>query len=160
MTAAPRPPEAGGKRDSVLLITVNRLRAANLSLYGYPVRTTPRIADFAKQATLYSRAYTVSPWQLPSHASLFTGLYPSEHGAHRQTPDDPRPSLFYAYPLSETFQTLAERASDAGYRTAAYVGTHYGPMHPQYGLSQGFSLYWQGLRPSLLTRPHLAGRVR
>ncbi|MGC9108627.1 MAG: alkaline phosphatase family protein, partial [Infirmifilum sp.] len=32
----------------------------------------------------YENVYAPAPWTLPSHASMFTGLYPSEHGIHER----------------------------------------------------------------------------
>jgi arylsulfatase A-like enzyme len=53
--------------------------AKHMSLYGYPRPTTPHLERLAEGATVYTRCFAPSSWTLPSHASLFTGLYPSEH---------------------------------------------------------------------------------
>ncbi len=80
-----------------------------------------------------------APSSLPSHATLFTGLPSSIHGAHKPSLDDPDPP-FYAYSLDDELVTLAERLSARGYRTAAISG-NYGPLSPRFGLSQGFDYY-------------------
>ena len=65
-------------KPNIVLIVMDTARAANFSCYGYPETTTPNIDKIAKEGTLYNYAISPSTWTLPSHASLFTGLYPSE----------------------------------------------------------------------------------
>lgn len=70
---------------------------------------TPCLARLAREGVVYTNAWSVSPWTVPSHASLFTGLLPSQHGCtgldHRFAPPQP---------------TLAEALGEAGYETAAF----------------------------------------
>ncbi len=100
----------GGAPPNIVLIVVDTARADRFTFDGYARPTTPRIAALAAEGAIYERAYTPAPWTLPAHASLFTGMYPSSHGA-----DGTHPRLDVARP------TLAERLRDAGYRTVAYV---------------------------------------
>ena len=65
------------KRPNVLLIVMDTVRADHLSSYGYHLPTTPNIDRIAKQGILYENAITPGSWTLPSHATLFTGLYPA-----------------------------------------------------------------------------------
>ena len=67
---------------NVILITLDSLTASHLGCYGYARETSPHIDAFASQATLYRRAFSTAPWTLPTHASIMTGRYPFEHGAH------------------------------------------------------------------------------
>jgi len=60
------------KPPNIILIVLDALRLDT----SYPLRTT--LHDFIS----YSNAISTAPWTLPSHASMFTGLYPSQHGAH------------------------------------------------------------------------------
>jgi arylsulfatase A-like enzyme len=78
-----------------------------LSAYGYPHATTPNLDQLAADGVLFENAFAAAPWTPPSHASLFTGTYPSRHGV------DVDENLF----LSEQNRTLAEILSDHGYRT-------------------------------------------
>lgn len=80
---APERTDAGGKRTSVLLIVLDTLRADRLGCYGYPLPTSPNIDALAAESVLFTRAISTAPWTLPAHASLFTGLFPFEHGVHR-----------------------------------------------------------------------------
>ena len=121
---------------NIILISLDTVRADHLGLYGYSRPTSPNLDAFAQSATVYSRAHTTAPWTLSAHASLFTGLYPSEHGAEmiRLEPDaDPDLEL----PLAPGALTLAEVLGDAGYRTAS-ISSNLMYLVPRYGLHQGF----------------------
>ena len=67
-------------RPNVVLIVLDSVRRDHLSCYGYERDTTPHIDRIASQGVRFTRATAASCWTIPSHASLFTGLYPSEHG--------------------------------------------------------------------------------
>lgn len=123
-----------GARPNVLLVVIDTARADRLSVDGYARQTSPEIAKLAREGVVYEQAYTPAPWTLPAHASLFTGLYPSSHGA------DSGHMI-----LEDRLYTLAEAFHDAGYRTAAYAGNPW--VGRQYGFGQGFDSYeeaWQG----------------
>jgi arylsulfatase A-like enzyme len=55
-------------------------RADGLSLYGHPGGTSPHLESLAAEGVVFDRAFATAPWTPPSHASMFTGLYPSRHG--------------------------------------------------------------------------------
>ena len=73
-------------RPSVLFVVLDTVRKDHLSVYGYDRPTSPTLGDFAAEARVYGEAVTAAPWTLPVHASIFTGLYPSEHGATQEDP--------------------------------------------------------------------------
>lgn len=92
---------------------------------------------------------TTSSWTLPTHASLFTGLFPSSHGAHYSNTGntalgdaDGAPGGFDAFRanrLPDSATTLAEVLRSRGYETHA-IGA--GPwFKPVFGLDQGFEHY-------------------
>jgi hypothetical protein len=119
---------------NVVLVTLDTVRADHLSLYGYARDTTPNLARFAANATLYEQAYAPGAMTLSSHASLFTGLLPRRHGAHFTDDDAGRPTA-----LADERETLAEiLATD--HRTIAVVANT-GPLTPRLGLDQGFHHY-------------------
>jgi arylsulfatase A-like enzyme len=126
----------GGARH-VVLVTVDTLRADHVGAYGYPRPTSPEIDAFRRGATLYSRAQSASPWTLPTHASLFTGLDPFEHGAHTERDESGRA---LARPLAPAHVTLAEALRDEGFRTGAFVANS-GYLDARMGLDQGFETY-------------------
>src|SRR5690606_3721838 len=71
--AADRP---GPAPLSVVLISIDTLRADRMSLYGYGRDTTPSIDEWAKNATRFDRAYTGGPWTSLALSSMFRGVYP------------------------------------------------------------------------------------
>jgi arylsulfatase A-like enzyme len=113
---------------NVVLITLDTVRAANLSLYGYSRQTTPRLEQLAKRGVVFERAFATAPWTLPSHASLFTGRWP-----HQLSAD-------YTSPLDSTYPTLAEYLAGYGYRTAGFVA-NLGYCSRDTGLARGFEHY-------------------
>lgn len=96
------------KRPDIVFIVLDTQRLDRLSCYGYPLCTSPHIDVLASEATLFTRAISPAQWTLPAHASLFTGLYPSEHTVTQ-----------FDSVLPLTVPTLAERLQNAGYFTAA-----------------------------------------
>ncbi len=129
------------QHPDVILIVLDTVRADRLSLYGYPRPTTPNLQRFAERATVYERAQSQGIWTLPGHASLFTGLYPSEHGADWKDGVDQCRSL-----RPEAF-TLAERFALEGYRTAC-IAANWGMFTRSFGLAQGFEWVCSGRSPT------------
>jgi arylsulfatase A-like enzyme len=107
---------------------MDTVRVDHLSCYGYARPTTPRIDALARESVLFEHAVAPSPWTLPSHGSLFTGLYPSSHGCTGEI-----------LTLSDANVTLAEVLHDHSYQTGAFVANIY--LMPEFGFAQGFSTY-------------------
>ncbi len=133
-----------GPTPSVVLIVIDTARADHMSMYGYPVDTTPRLAAFAKESVRYDRAIASSSWTLPSHASLFTGLLPTEHGAH----NIPHGDGWTIRPLAESHVTMAEILSAAGYRTGAVLANT-ACLSREFGVEQGFLYFDDRAKPTL-----------
>ena len=70
------------KAPLVILIVLDTVRADHLSMYGYHRQNTKNLEEFARDALVFENCIAPAPWTFPSHASLFTGLYPTEHGGH------------------------------------------------------------------------------
>ena len=128
--APPRP-------RSILLISIDTLRADRLSVLGRRDReTTPRIDAWARRhATVFSDAVAASPWTLPSHASIFSGLEALHHGINRESNQN---GVRFAGE-GRDFPYLAELLRDGGLRTGASVGG--GLLAPQFGFAAGFDVY-------------------
>ncbi len=124
---------------NVLLITLDTVRADHLSSYGYPKLTTPHLDVFASRATRYRTCFATSPWTVPSHASLFTGRHPFEHGAHSFEPSSAR--RINVFPLDDGHETLAEVLRQEGYVTGGIVANRV-YLDPVLNLDQGFET-WQ-----------------
>ena len=128
----------GGATPDLILVVMDTTRADRLGVYGNPESPSPRLDELARDGTVYGNAWSTASWTLPSHASIFTGLYPSAHGA-RITPDVDQDSLGENPPrLSSSAVTLAELLLDAGYHTAAIASA--GWLAPEFGLLQGYQL--------------------
>ena len=113
---------------SLLLITVDTLRADHLGAYGYPRPTSPRIDALARQAVVFEKAYATLPRTTQSIATILTGLYPKHHQAR---------GLFSYLPPGNT--TLAEILREQGYATRAVVSNIF--LQPGKGFEQGFESY-------------------
>ena len=121
-------PTAAGNGLSVLLITIDTLRADHLGLYGYRRSTSPHIDAFARTGVVFDRAYTFWPKTRGSFVAMMTGRHPSRSGYSK------------AHPLVLGFNpTLAEVLKNAGYRTAAIVDNP--NVAAQYGFGKGFDSY-------------------
>ena len=135
----PTPPDANALgspnsgRPHVVLVTWDTVRAESLSLYGFEAPTSPHLEELASEATVFRRAYAPSNMTFSSHASIFTGLYPTAHGAHYHQPEFPNGA-----PLAEGAQTLAETLSSLGYATYG-IAANNAYVTADFGLDQGFA---------------------
>ena len=110
---------------NLLVLMLDTASPRRMSSYGYALPTTPQLDAFAAKARLYERASSTSNWTLPSHASIFTGLYPTQHGA-----------VGSEGWLGDEFETLAERLSAAGYSTYLFSANPF--VSDRHNLAQGF----------------------
>lgn len=132
------------QRPDILFLVLDTQRADRLSCYGYDQPTSPNIDAIAAEGSRFTQAVAAAQWTVPSHASMFTGLYPSEHG------------LLQSYSvMSEDCATLAERLRDGGYFTAGFCNNPLVGVINN-GLRRGFTsfLNYSGL---LTSRPNQAG---
>jgi len=123
---------------NVILIVMDTVRADHLSVYGYARPTTPNLAAFAREAVLHRQAIAPASWTYPSHASIFTGLMPTEHGAHWYW--DELSQVYAMRPLDDRYTTLAEVLGDLGFRTGAVIANTV-PLRADMNLHQGFTHY-------------------
>ena len=86
--AAAAGPESSTSKPNIILITLDTVRADHLSLYGYARQTTPNLGKWARRGVVFDNAIAPSSWTLASHASMFTGLLPHQHGADWTNPWD------------------------------------------------------------------------
>jgi arylsulfatase A-like enzyme len=67
---------------NIVLIVIDTLSAQNLPIHGYDRETAPFMTELAEQNTYFNYVYSNAPWTVPSHASLFSGDLPKDHGTH------------------------------------------------------------------------------
>jgi len=116
-------------RPSVLLITLDTVRADHLACYGYSRIHTPNIDRLAAEGVRFANAYTQVPITLPSHAVILTGTYPMQNGVRD----------FTSTGLPSDIPTLAEVLRRNGYHTAAFVSSF--ALNSMWGLDRGFEVY-------------------
>jgi arylsulfatase A-like enzyme len=110
----------------VLFVSLDTLRPDFLACYGAERETSPAIDALAAAGVRFADASSPAPWTLPSHTTMFTGLYPSHHGVKD-----------YAHRLPEEHATLAEVLRARGFETRAVINT-WNLANPSYGIFQGF----------------------
>ena len=121
-------PDGDPARPDIVLVSIDSLRADHLSGYGYDRRTTPNLDALAETGLRFTDARSASPWTLPSHMTMFTGLWPLQH---QVIEDD--------LALAPSVPVIAEALQKAGYATAGFASTIY--VGGQYGFSRGFDSY-------------------
>ncbi len=128
--------------SNVLFVVLDTVRKDRLTPYGHDRPTTPNLESFASTATTFETAVAPAPWTLPVHASMFTGRYPSEHGADQGSP------------YLDDVSTLAGLLSAAGYDTACYSANAW--ISPYTNLTRGFddhSSFFEVMPDDLLSGP-------
>lgn len=124
-TSPPSSPAA--ERPSILVVTLDTTRADAIGPDAKGIKT-PAFNAVAARGRRFRFAYATVPETLPSHTSMFTGVYPAAHGIHENARELPASRV-----------TLAERLREAGYRTAAFVSGY--PLVRRFGLARGFAVY-------------------
>jgi choline-sulfatase len=114
---------------SVVLVSIDTLRADRLALYGYAKGATPHLDALGREGVVFEDAYSHCPLTLPAHSSLLTGLLPPHHGVRDNE----------GFSLAEDKRTLATRFHAAGFETGAAVSAYV--IRASTGLSRGFDRY-------------------
>ncbi len=124
----PRPPD-------IVIVVYDAVRADFLAdADGSIPHWSPNLRALSEDAVLYRNAVAPAPWTVPSHASLFTGLSPLDHGAVEEFPV-----------LRRDLVTLAERLREEGYYTVGLTANAW--LSRSRGFDQGFDQYfelWRG----------------
>jgi len=115
-------------RPNLVVVSLDTLRARNVGTYGYARETTPFLDRFAERGTLFETAITTSVTTGPSHMSIFTGLYPVNHGMRAGNE-----------PKTDGVGTLPTYLRGVGFDTAAF--TENGFIIRKFGFGQGFDKY-------------------
>ncbi|MEN6561409.1 MAG: sulfatase-like hydrolase/transferase [Acidobacteriota bacterium] len=130
----PRAADFAGLRDgrdfSVILITVDTLRADKVGCYGNPGVRTPAIDGFAARGVRFAGCISQTPLTLPSHTTIMTGTLPPYHGVRDNG----------GFVVPSELETMAEAFKRKGYDTAAFVAAYV--VDSKWGLNQGFDTYF------------------
>lgn len=123
------------KRLSMILITVDSLRANTTGYPGKVNQSTPSLDQFIQQGVMFAQAIAQGPYTTASIPSLLVGLYPIRL--------KPIPSNEIAGVLMEGVPTLAELLKQVGYHTGAF---HSNPLLPRlFGYDRGFDTFYDDL---------------
>jgi arylsulfatase A-like enzyme/Tfp pilus assembly protein PilF len=114
---------------SVVLVSIDTLRADRVPLYGYTRGSTPNLDALGREGVVFEDVYSHCPLTLPAHASLLTGLLPPHHGVRDNQ----------GFSLADDKQTLASRFRAAGFDTGAAVSAYV--LRGATGISHGFDVY-------------------
>jgi len=114
--------------QNVLVVTIDTMRGDALGAAG-GAASTPNLDRLAKDGIRYDFAHAHAPLTLPSHVSIFTGLYPFQHGVRENS----------GFRLASSVPTLATILKARGYSTGAFIGAF--PLDSQFGLDSGFDTY-------------------
>jgi arylsulfatase A-like enzyme/tetratricopeptide (TPR) repeat protein len=114
---------------NLLFVTIDTLRPDRLGSYGSKAGLTPHLDRLASEGVRFERVLAHVPLTLPAHTSIFTSLYPTQHGVHDNG----------TFRVSESFPTLATTLKATGYRTGAFVGAFV--LDARFGLNRGFDVY-------------------
>ncbi len=118
------------RKPNILFLVLDTHRAERMSMYGYHKDITPTLGRLAEDSTVFDWGIAPAPWTIPSHASMFTGVYPTAHQTNQS----------YAS-LPEEMPTLAELLSKNGYDTVGFCNN---PLIGllENGLKQGFKHFY------------------
>ncbi|MHB8055534.1 MAG: sulfatase-like hydrolase/transferase [Candidatus Aminicenantales bacterium] len=116
-------------KPNVVILTLDTTRADHLGPYGYGGVQTPVLDELARRGTLFEECSSVVPLTLPSHSTIFTGVFPTYHGVR----------VNGNAALSDEQMTLAEVMTGRGYATGAFIGAFV--LDGRWGLKQGFEHY-------------------
>ena len=127
----------------IILISLDTLRADHLGCYGYLRNTSPTLDTLARKGIIFMNAFSPSSFTIPSHASIFTGKYPSHHsiGFHQGN----------GKLDTDIDITLAEYLKTKRFKTAAFVSSFV--LRKETNLNSGFDLYDDEMTSHELNRP-------
>jgi len=126
------------KKPNVVLIVLDTARADRFSYLGCDRATTPYIDTLASEGAVYTQAFATTFWTLPTHASIFTGLYPSQAGATSETLQLPDSNI-----------TIAEMLQQHGYNTISFSCNAW--ISKERGFAKGFDAFGEMWRPTIQT---------
>jgi len=116
-------------RRNVILVSIDTLRADHLGCYGAEGVSTPTIDRLAGEGLRFSSCFSPVPITLPSHCSMFTGMYPPRHSVRDNG----------TFTLPEDIPTLASVLKSEGYTTLGVIGSY--PLTSRFGLARGFDVW-------------------
>lgn len=121
---------------NVVLIVLDTLRRDIPSAFGGGA-STPNMAQLVEEGVEYDNCVAPAPWTVPSHASIFTGAYPTRHGVH-ETFEKKNPETF-GMMGDATIEPLPVYLRRRGYNTVGFSANP--SIAPGSGFDRGFNAF-------------------
>lgn len=129
------------RAPDILFIVLDCVSTRDFSESGLPSPQFPHARELAKGGTVFTHAVSPASWTIPAHASMFTGLYPWDHGDFGRA----------APLLTPDVRTIGEELRKAGYSTGAFSANPC--IWPGTGLTRGFeTVQWGAVSDCSLRR--------
>ena len=125
------------KQPNIIIIIADTMRRDALSVYNNNINT-PAIDLFSRDSVIYNNAIAPAPWTVPSHASIFTGKYASEHKIH-ESEEIKDVDLSNSMNFNK-FPTIAEMLNREGYNTLGISANV--NIIPGSGFDKGFNNFY------------------
>lgn len=116
-------------RPSVLLVTIDTVRADHVGAYGYARGSTPALDRLAREGVRFADATSQAPLTGPAHAAILSGMYPARLGVRDNA----------TTPIPADVTMMAEMFKMQGYRTGGFVGAFI--LAAPYGFARGFDTF-------------------
>jgi arylsulfatase A-like enzyme len=123
---------------NIVLIVIDTLRADHLPFYGYDKNTAPFLSKIASQGIVFENAFSASSWTAPATASIFTSLYPIQHGVIRGFWSSKNRKVEF-HRIPEKIKTIPEVLQEKGYKTYG-IAVNINICKEQ-GFTQGFDRF-------------------
>ena len=124
-------------QPSLLLITIDTLRADRLQFYGYKRNTAPFLGKLTEHGIVFTNAYSTASWTVPAATSLVTGVYPFSHGVIQGSVR--KGHIYKQAPVPKKLPNLPEQLRALGYRTYAVTANYH--LTKELGFGRGFDRY-------------------
>lgn len=124
--------QGGSSAPDVLVVVLDCVRSSDFPGGAEAVTGTPFLDGLRQESVIFPRAVSTSPWTVPSHASLLTGLYPWEHRAHGKA----------QLKLQASVPRLPASLKEKGYATASISANAL--LSPDMGWTDGFDVAYAG----------------
>lgn len=138
---------------NVVIIAIDALQAKRISSFGYSRLTTPEIDNLAADGVSFKKAISPASWTVPTYLSIFSSVYPTEHGLTNRYSKFEKNEKVIANFSQDTpkLQVMAEVFKKNGYRTGAFTGAS--GISADLGYNKGFDVFTEnpsfgGLEPA------------
>ena len=129
---------------NIVLIVIDTLRADRLPFYGCEKNTAPFMSELAERGVVFEKTWATSSWTAPATASIFTSLYPNEHGVTMgmmvfRDLEEEEGGGMKLNRIPEDLETIPTFLKGQGYRTYGVVANP--NASAEMGFARGFDVF-------------------